>query len=576
MKKFNLKKCKSSNKGITLIALIITIIVLLILAGVTIAQLTGSDSAPNKANEAKQKNDIGTARDDVSLTATNALTEAYETAYVANGVEAKNASTTVGTLVRTKLNQKYGTDGNFKTGLATITATATGNIEISTTDFVIEGEIAAQGGNLTWGEIEPNVPRIVGVPTHLEIGTDELPYTINALLKGTTGSITWSNGGSTVVNVSNGQLSLATSITGSSVTANITASATGCETKTCAVTITKVVVPQVGDIVNYSPSGQYNWKAKYASSDLSDADTNGDGIGDKDILLASGTTYSNLTDAEKAKYDSTSNMSVTQWKILNYDASTKTVEMVPTASVGSLRLQGAQGYNNAVKMLNDACSNLYSTASKNITARSIKEEDFVKAGKHENQTDTDSNNAWTRFRTAYSNGVYDSTKSSAYSNSYSWYPNIHANEYGNGLGNSVTLGLSEQTGSLIERTINSAENTKFKPEGTAGIQPKHTYYNTTAYNTTKGLLDNAKYGVLLPNTSNTSYWVASRCVNLEDYRCGFYVRTVDSGYLNVDGMFYSYDSPSNGSRALFPVVSLSSNLLDLKSTSGNVQTFDIK
>ena len=42
---------KTKNKGITLIALIITIIVLLILAGVTINALTGSDAAPEKANE---------------------------------------------------------------------------------------------------------------------------------------------------------------------------------------------------------------------------------------------------------------------------------------------------------------------------------------------------------------------------------------------------------------------------------------------------------------------------------------------------------------------------------------------
>ena len=44
MKSKNLiKKEKSTNKGITLIALIITIIVLLILAGVSIATLTGDN-----------------------------------------------------------------------------------------------------------------------------------------------------------------------------------------------------------------------------------------------------------------------------------------------------------------------------------------------------------------------------------------------------------------------------------------------------------------------------------------------------------------------------------------------------
>ncbi len=42
------------QKGITLIALVITIIVLLILAGVSIAMLTGQNGILTRANEAKQ------------------------------------------------------------------------------------------------------------------------------------------------------------------------------------------------------------------------------------------------------------------------------------------------------------------------------------------------------------------------------------------------------------------------------------------------------------------------------------------------------------------------------------------
>lgn len=45
------------NKGITLIALVITIIVLLILAGVTIATLTGDNGLLQKATTAKQDNE---------------------------------------------------------------------------------------------------------------------------------------------------------------------------------------------------------------------------------------------------------------------------------------------------------------------------------------------------------------------------------------------------------------------------------------------------------------------------------------------------------------------------------------
>ena len=47
------KQKLKESKGITLIALVITIIVLLILAGVTIATLTGDNGILKKANDAK-------------------------------------------------------------------------------------------------------------------------------------------------------------------------------------------------------------------------------------------------------------------------------------------------------------------------------------------------------------------------------------------------------------------------------------------------------------------------------------------------------------------------------------------
>lgn len=48
------KRMQKNSKGITLIALVITIIVLLILAGISIMMLTGNNSILNKAKEAKQ------------------------------------------------------------------------------------------------------------------------------------------------------------------------------------------------------------------------------------------------------------------------------------------------------------------------------------------------------------------------------------------------------------------------------------------------------------------------------------------------------------------------------------------
>ena len=46
---------KQKNKGITLIALIITIIILLILAGISISTLTGDNGILNKASIAKEE-----------------------------------------------------------------------------------------------------------------------------------------------------------------------------------------------------------------------------------------------------------------------------------------------------------------------------------------------------------------------------------------------------------------------------------------------------------------------------------------------------------------------------------------
>ncbi len=56
-----------NNRGITLIALVITIIVLLILAGVTFATLTGENGILTKASEASRETEIANEQEQVSL-----------------------------------------------------------------------------------------------------------------------------------------------------------------------------------------------------------------------------------------------------------------------------------------------------------------------------------------------------------------------------------------------------------------------------------------------------------------------------------------------------------------------------
>ena len=82
MNKFSLRKKLKNTKGITLIALVVTIIVLLILAGVSIAMLTGNNGVLTQAKSAKENTRVGEVQEKVKLAAQAALT-----ANLGNGIE---------------------------------------------------------------------------------------------------------------------------------------------------------------------------------------------------------------------------------------------------------------------------------------------------------------------------------------------------------------------------------------------------------------------------------------------------------------------------------------------------------
>ena len=73
MEKFR-KKIFKSTKGITLIALVVTIIILLILAGVSIAMLTGNNGVLTQAKSAKERTGEKGEQERVNLAASSAMT----------------------------------------------------------------------------------------------------------------------------------------------------------------------------------------------------------------------------------------------------------------------------------------------------------------------------------------------------------------------------------------------------------------------------------------------------------------------------------------------------------------------
>ena len=304
---------------------------------------------------------------------------------------------------------------------------------------------------------------------------------------------------------------------------------------------------EIGSTVSYNPSGTYNWQAKYCSS-----------------------TKTETTDDVTLNSSTGEDFNISSWKVLSIDNETGTVELVPSApTTGTVYLGEAQGYNNGVKLLNDACSSLYGNNEKGITARSINIEDIEKYMTEEALTEAHN------YTSSSSNTKYGEQISSAYSTSSSKYPVIYAQEklaVINGTPNGDTgLDLSKQD-TFVERT----EGTNGAITTATSIQPYQTYWDKNATFMSTAFKDYIKqnsstenyYNLIMPKGTNTTYWVASRCVRPLSGYCGFGVRAVGSGLVGAYGLYGSSDLTANGSRALFPVITLNSSLIEGDASTG--------
>ena len=157
------KKSIKKQKGITLIALVITIIVLLILAGVTIAAINSNESAPNKAVEARAENDKGAMKDAAALKAVSLVQEYMDKKYVTKQ-SLGDGIVTAGDYVASQI---VGTERGYTYAVSTKTLTVTDTKGNTVTGTILEN------GNISWGAnsqtpTEPTEPETPVEP--LEIG----------------------------------------------------------------------------------------------------------------------------------------------------------------------------------------------------------------------------------------------------------------------------------------------------------------------------------------------------------------------------------------------------------------------
>ncbi len=204
-----------------------------------------------------------------------------------------------------------------------------------------------------------------------------------------------------------------------------------------------------------------------------------------------------------------------------------------------LMLYGYEGYNNAVKLLNDLCEICYSSEKLGTKARSIKIEDIEEL------------NIFTP--TSYKNGTYKNgeTYEITMSNNRN-IPNICKEELDievNGA-KGKKLGLSEQDKWYSGYT---------ESNNVSSLLTKYTYYKFSW----GSLSVKEEYkDVIIPKEG--SYWVASRCGYYRgSYSC-LHIFRVDSGSIGANHLIGTDGRGSNDSNSIRPVVSINLSGINLK------------
>ena len=221
------------------------------------------------------------------------------------------------------------------------------------------------------------------------------------------------------------------------------------------------------------------------------------------------------------------------WRVLDKKGdSIRLISETPIKVSGGtgLTLHGANGYNNAVKIIDELCA-IYG-GSKG-TARGLKIEDIEEHLTYDYTTYTN-----------YGDSFTPSNKN---------YPNIFTEE-NNQLGNGSTghLGLSEQyggvnngwyTGTNTAATLYSTYTYWYKSMITGDFE-KPIYYELFINN-----------GVWYP-----TYWVSSRCVEANSTLTRFYVRYVNYNSVDASYLYGSTDGTGINAFEVRPVIILGSGV----------------
>lgn len=286
---------------------------------------------------------------------------------------------------------------------------------------------------------------------------------------------------------------------------------------------------KVGDYVNYTPNTPIAEAVTELNNDVK--------------------TYSGYSTSQTLSQDTS-----LKWRVLEVDNEGRPTKLISaTETTGSLTLNGANGYNNAVYLLNKACKILYS--GEYGEAKSLRIEDLEE---HYSDAGKAIRDNWT--------GAIQYGQLKRYTGSNANYPKLALQENKMGIDtNTYTDAKGNIFNTIKTDGINLSDEQTVPCEGSAqadtnGITVTLTYYYTS---TPSSLYEtNSIYYELFHSSISNPYWLASRCVlpHSSSGICDFAVFFAYSGSVCADDVFYSNGEPRKIMHRLRPVVSLKSGV----------------
>ena len=498
-------------KGITLVALVITIVVLLILAGVSINTVLGDDGIIKKAKEAAEATKRASAEEEM-----NRLVLEYQ---IASNDE------TLKSFLQEKVTEGR-IDGVTDNGDGTITITK----KVEGKDYTITvKKPAASTPSVKVGAIRV-VSDSTGAGTSLGEASTRKGTTLYIMIESTI------SGGTTTVSpevpyavTENGtyKFTVTGTVNGTAYTKEVSV-----EVNQFKNSILEDINIKIGDSVNYTydSAGSYSLSSAYSG-------------------------YSNQTIAQTTGLT---------WKVLNVDKENDTVDIISTNPTSSTVIfANILGYNNGPYLMNEICKAQYSNKTLGVEARSI---NLLDMEKHLTPTGITNRNA---YKYNSNTAKYGTTKTYT---SDTKYPSLYANQKGAGPNITATNASTISQPDITMGNDPYEESKPIVPEDTT--EPTTSSTNGTGSPLTVTQTDyyisinDTNYGTAATVLANsTEFWVAARCVDTRSSDACFGLRIAYARFFGCV-MFYSDWSASGSTCALRPVVSLPSSLLTGEQTNG--------